>query len=833
MVAVVRFGSCAVDVATRTVVRDDVEQHLEPQAFDLLVYLLSNRDRVVPKSQLLDEVWGDQFVSESALTTRIKEIRHALGDDGVRQAIVKNFRGRGYRFVAEPDDVELQPSPGAGRSTPVVTALVGRDDDVADVAELLGGAGLVTLVGPGGVGKTSLAYEAARVCGEDHSDGVRVVQLAPLRDERGVVHAFRRDTGLIDVGDDEHDLIGSIADLDAVVVIDNCEHLLDEASRVADAILRADGNVRLLATSRERLGIANEQVWPVAPLADEPARRLLLDRSRSVQPDYRWSPDEEASIEQLLTTLDRLPLAIEMAAARLPSIGAADLAGLLRERLDLLRSADRTADDRHRTVRALVSWSEDLLDPTERDLLTALTAFAGPVPVADIASVVGADAAELAVGPLAGLVDKSLVATDTDQQPTRYRLLETVRASAAPRRAPSIDARHTDHIVHVVTEADRMLRTSAERQAASRIDGLNAEIRIAHRWARANAPHLAAELTASLLLYSQDRQWTEPAIWARELLEQHDPTDPVSVGSSAALAADAANRGDYELAARHATRAVEADDHRILSSAHDTLANIGLYTGDLGAAHHHGTILLDLGTRTGDDSIRIAGALSLVLGQVYAGRTDDAADILELLDTDSQVAPTSRAYGAYGQGEFFAASGRDAEAIERFERVVELGTSVGSHMTVGIARISSLAVKARSGDVDDAMAAFVPVLADYRRARSLTHAITALRNLIELLVRAGHDESAMVLLGALSNPNIKSTYGVESENLEVARATVIERRGSAAVTSWMAKGSARTATWALDHAIDVLDGIGSAGVADVSPPSPGRADRPTTGPGVG
>jgi predicted ATPase/DNA-binding winged helix-turn-helix (wHTH) protein len=813
MAGMVRFGDCVVDVATRTVARGGVERHLEPQAFDLLAYLVSHRDRVVPKSELLDEVWGDQFVSESALTTRIKEVRQALGDSGARQDVVKNFRGRGYRFVASihvDSDGDARHPPVGRASSAAPTRLLGRDADIAGVVDLVEQSGLVTLVGPGGVGKTTLALEAAHRCGGDRADGVKVVHLAPVADPQSVVHALRRATGLVDVGDDENALVASIADLDALVVLDNCEHVLAETSRLVASVLRLDGCVRLLATSRERLAVPHERVWPVAPLADQPARLLLLDRSQSVAPDYRWSDDEEPAIARLLTTLDRLPLAIEMAAARLPSIGAVDLADLLGERLDLLRSSDRTADDRHRTVRALVAWSDDLLADDERDLLTALTAFAGAVGIDDIAAIVDADPAELAVGPLAGLVDKSLVATDTSQQSTRYRLLETVRAAAAPRRPESIDSRHAHHITGVVAEAAEALSTPAEPEAAARIDGLVAEIRVAHRWARTNAPTLAAELTAALLSYAQERQWTEPAAWARQEIELHAPDDPVGLAALAAIAAEASNRGDYELATEHAHRAAASDDHRIACSANDTLANLGLYTGDLDASRRHGQILLSLAEPTNDPVARVLGAASSVLALVYSGRVDEAVAALPLVEPDSFDSPTTTSWAAYARGEVLAASGRDAEALEQLDRAIELGASVGSHLVVSVAQVSALAVRARTGDVRDAVAAFGPLLAQYRRTRSLTHGITALRNVIQLLVRAGHDEPAMVLFGALSNPTVKSTYGSESALLDQARATVEERIGSAAVGAAIEHGSRHDVIWAIDDAIDTLADIARA-----------------------
>ena len=420
-----RFGRSAVDVASRSVEFDGEPRHLEPQAFDLLAYLLVHRNRVVAKTELLDEVWGDQFVSESALTTRIKEIRRAVGDDGKRQEVIKNFRGRGYRFVAPIDETSPDRAAVTLGPWPVATSLIGRDDDLASTIRLLDSSHLVTLVGPGGVGKTSLARDVARLRGELHGDGVALVQLARLRDPAAVRHALRRDTDLDEAGPSDAELAAALAELDMLVVLDNCEHLIAEVARLVSSIIEASGRVRFLATSRERLGLSTERVWPVEPLSEDAAHRLLLERARSAHPSYAFPPASERTVMELLNRLDRLPLAIEMAAALLPSLDPNELLSVLDDRLVLLSTSDRSADDRHRTIGELIGWSEDLLDEREREVLTCLSTFAGPAVAPDVAAVVEIDSAELVVGSLATCVDHSLVVADTVRQPTTYRLLET------------------------------------------------------------------------------------------------------------------------------------------------------------------------------------------------------------------------------------------------------------------------------------------------------------------------------------------------------------------------------------------------------------------------
>ncbi len=799
-----RFGRSVVDIAGRSVEFDGRLRHLEPQAFDLLAYLLSNRDRVVSKAELLDEVWGDQFVSESALTTRIKEVRRAVGDDGTRQEVIKNYRGRGYRFVAVVEESEGEVGSRQQMSRARATSLFGRDDDSAAAHRLLDASPLVTLVGPGGVGKTSLARELAAQRLGLHTDGVITVPLASLRDPDAIVHVLRRNAGLDEAGADDRGLIRAIADLDALVVLDNCEHLIDPVARLVSSIGELDGRVRILATSRERMGVSREQVLPIEPLSFDTARRLLESRARSAQPGFDVPDGSDAELTELIDRLDRLPLAIEMAAARLPTLGLDELLELLRNRADLLPAADRSAEERHRTIGELIRWSEDLLDDAGRETLTCLSAFAGPAIAADIAAVADLDSVELAVGSLAACVDQSLVVSDITQQPTTYRLLETVRASAARRRRPSHEARHANRIIDIATAMDRMLRTPDEPKAAKRLASLQADLRVAHQWARENAPDRAGELTAALAHYAHERQWIEPSVWAEQLLNDVPPDHPAALAAAAMCAVYRANRGEYARATALAQAALQADDPRVLYSAIDTLGNIGIYDGDDERATQYLEQLRALGEETGDTTLRAMVLTGHMMLLTYGGNPASAMELLEEEGRPAGASPTANAWVTYIEADTLAALDRHRDALDRFDDVLRLAGSVGNSFVASVARLSALAVRSRVDDVDEALAAFVPVLTGYRRVHSFTHAATALRNLVDLLVRAGDDETAMVLLGALSTPEVKATYGAESQLLDEARSVVESRVHAELVDEWVNRGTGHDVLWAVDYALGVL-----------------------------
>ncbi|MER6684335.1 BTAD domain-containing putative transcriptional regulator [Streptomyces olivaceoviridis] len=375
---------------------------------------------------------------------------HAAGRSAEALAVFEEAR----RSLA--DELGADPSPALsalhlhllrdGSRTPArprlpaqLTRFVGREPELARIDRALTDSRLVTLTGPGGVGKTRLALEAARVraggnatrsaTGADSRPAdardVCLVELAPLTDGARIPYAVLAALGVRDgfrspATDALDRLLAALADREVLLVLDNCEHLVESAARTTALLLGACPGVRVLATGRESLGITGEVLVPVPPLPEEPAVRLLLDRARAVRPDF----DGHARVAEICRALDGLPLAIELAAARLRTLSVDELADRLHDRFRVLARGDRAKAPRHRTLRAVVEWSWELLDAAERDLASRLTVFAGGATLDAVAAVCGVPYPEDA---LASLVEKSFLEVSDG----RYRMLETIRAFAA------------------------------------------------------------------------------------------------------------------------------------------------------------------------------------------------------------------------------------------------------------------------------------------------------------------------------------------------------------------------------------------------------------------
>ena len=436
------------------------------------------------------------------------------------------------------------------------TSFVGRAQEVKELAARVPTERLVTLTGPGGVGKSRLALQVAAEVAPEFPDGAWFVGLTALEEGALVAATILGALGMPErQGEPALDTLCSWARArHALVVLDNCEHLLAEVAEVVDRVLEASRTLSILATSQSLLGVRGEHVWAVVPLSGAPGLtldsvELFVDRARMVRADFTLVDDNKAAVIAICERLDHVPLAIELAAARVQGMAPADIVRRLDQRLRLLASSDRSAPGRHRTLDAAVRWSYDLLDETQRRVFDRCSVFAGPFTIEAADAVVAGDGVdEWAVleGVLA-LVTKSLVIADEAGGATRYHLLETMRQfGQADLSADGTNAayrdRHADHYANFVLSRRRQLQGSGDQAALDEVEGDLENIRVALRRAADDGSSSRFEELYSalyLLWLTRDRS-SEGTAWAIELKgrpEVEAATRIVALGFAASVAA--------------------------------------------------------------------------------------------------------------------------------------------------------------------------------------------------------------------------------------------------------------------------------------------------------
>ncbi|MEJ0028395.1 MAG: winged helix-turn-helix domain-containing protein [Rhizomicrobium sp.] len=445
------FGRFKVLPHRRELLADGKPIELGGRAFDVLMVLLEASGAVVGKDAIMDRVWPNRVVEENSLQAQVSLLRKALAAD---QGLIRTVAGRGYQFTgvlrsSDTPPVVPFPAPSRGPSNlPLpVSELIGRDAELDEIADLAAAHRLVTLCGTGGIGKTRLAIEAARRLLPGFSDGVWLVELAPLTDPALVPVAVAVALGIEVAGRNmstEH-FAAMLGRKQLLLVLDNCEQVVDAAAKMAETLLRVNPAVRIIATSRDPLRAEGERIFLVPPLeapseggygGEDPlqygAVRLFVERAGSAEVRLPLEKRAMATVATICRRLDGIPLAIELAAARANALGIEGLASRLDDRFDLLTGGRRTALPRQQTLRATLDWSYDLLTEVERVVFRRLSVFAGSF-TAEAAGVVALSpdlTQSLVIGCVANLVEKSLVVADVGGPQARHRLLETTRAYA-------------------------------------------------------------------------------------------------------------------------------------------------------------------------------------------------------------------------------------------------------------------------------------------------------------------------------------------------------------------------------------------------------------------
>lgn len=388
------------------------------------------------------------------------------------------------RSTASASVSPLATPPPSSRLPVALTTFIGRDDALEELAARLEASRLVTVTGPGGTGKTRLALEFASR--HPVGDGVWLVDLTVVADSSDVPAVVGRAFGVA-----AEDAVGHLANRSPVVVLDNCEHVLEGAATFVADLLATAPYVRVLATSREPLNVAGEVQLPLPPLALEDAVRLFEDRAAAVNPSYSTSAGDAHVVAEVCERLDGLPLAIELAAARAKVLPVADIAARLDNRFNLLTTGSRTAMPRHQTLRALVEWSYDLLFDDQRALFEHLSVFVGGIPLdaaESIAEQLGLDPSET-IDLIGALVDKSLLVRELHPGPARYRMLETLREYARDRLQAKGELdlarqRHARWCLSLAEYADERLNGPAMAQWLDRLVDVELDnVRAAITWA--------------------------------------------------------------------------------------------------------------------------------------------------------------------------------------------------------------------------------------------------------------------------------------------------------------------------------------------------------------
>jgi predicted ATPase/DNA-binding CsgD family transcriptional regulator len=611
--------------------------------------------------------------------------------------------------------LELRRTTGGDAALPVpLTSLVGREGETAELTTLTAGHRLVTLIGPGGVGKTRLALHVAADQADRFPDGARLADLAPVAADL-VADTLARALGVApQPGWPLRDVLREVAGgMKCLLVVDNCEHVIAAAADIVADLLAAGSELRVLATSREPLAVAGEATYQVPPMpvpaatdatlaaaSDSDAVRLFVERAAAVSPGFLLTEANVADVAALCRRLDGMPLAIELAAALVRSFAPAELVRHLGQRFELLSAGARTAPPRHRTLRAAIDWSYDLLDEDERDLFDRFGVFPADFDFEAAQAVRGnddrRDGTVLSLMPR--LVDKSLVTT-VGRHTSRYRLLESLRVYAVERLAasgaePAARRRHAEHYLALAEGAAEVLRTAQQRSAVDRLSAEQPNLRagLAYAVETRDIESSWAWIAALQRFWDITGQRREAWTWIERTLALGEP--PATARTVAGLAAASAIRqasdaqASFDLARRAERLAANLDDlsralaaravgmgamwvqpELALPALHDALGRLGedhpweraltmqglaQVAGELAEVRHWGMASVDLFRSVGDQ-MHAANALFILAQRfIYASIADD--EVYEWLTESLALAESAgseedRAHARVGFGQ--------------------------------------------------------------------------------------------------------------------------------------------------------------------------------------
>jgi len=827
-------GRAYLEVADHDAVRAEATrlEDLRVEVSERRAELLMTLDRAAEAARAMEDLAHDHPLRERPVAMRMR----ALARDGRHVEALRVF-ATFRRSLGE--ELGLEPSPELRsleaeivrheRPTRTVTAaialptnsFVGRDVELDEISARLKRGRLVTLTGPGGVGKTRLAlHAAARIAGR-YPDGIELCELAKLTSPEAVAAAVASTLRVAERA--ERTVTERIVDFlqakRVLLVLDNAEHVLAGAAELVAAVLAHTRDVAVLATSRQRLGVEGEQRLPIDPLptpaGDDlagPAVVLLADRVAAVRPDLALTGENLAAMCELCRRLDGLPLAIELAAARTLSRSPGELLAEMAGRLGRLADRRRIVD-RHRSIDAVVGWSYDLLEPAEQELFERLAVFAGGFTAESAAAVVGTDDADL-VDDLTALVEHSLVTVADVAGRSRFSMLEPVRQYAHARledqgRLDDSRARHAAWFVAWSETADAGLHGPDEAVWASALDLELPNLRAAHRWCLEHDLDGAVRVAAALFVAAGWYGPTEVFGWAEQTVERAAASaHPRLPGAFATAAMGAWRRGDLSRARDLAGRGTAVAPAEPLSAGYAwrALRDTELIAGNVERALACSERVIALARLAGDSTLEAYGFADRAMAYGYAGNLDQAqtelAAALALLRSSDN--PSCRAFCDYIAGEM-RLEAAPREALPFLRRSRDVARRTGNRFLAGIAGLSALSCAARLGDPDATLGGYAELIDHWHRMGAWTQLWTTIRTLIETLTRLECDEPAAVLHGALSATTSASPIiGADAERMAQATATLRERLGQERFTRLHGQGAGLDDERAVAYALNTV-----------------------------
>lgn len=739
--------------------------------------LIGELERLVLDHPLRERFWAQLMLAlhrsgrQGEALRRAGDLRRMLRDD-VGLDPSPNIRDLEAAILA--DDPHLRQAPAVPRSRATArgvadlpSRLVGRDHDLEHLRVLMVNERVVTLVGPGGVGKTRLAR---RLASENHgfSEPAVFVELAVLHEGADVAASVAT---ALDVQQRQHrtideTLVDVLREHHRLVVLDNCEHVIDAVAALARRLNTECLQLQLLMTSREPISIPGEVVSVVAPLAvgapgeASPAVELFIERATSARSGFTATPELQPVIAELCRRLDGLPLAIELAAVRLRSLSPAGIIERLDQRLELLSAVARSGERRHQSLQNMVEWSYTLLMPDAQRLFGELAVFSGSFNLPSVQAICGDEGRDVS-STLFSLVDKSMVQVVDFEEP-RYQLLETLRAFAQRQLAAATgdsDARsqlHRTWFLELCELAAAGMDGPDELRWSTCVERDFDNLRAVHsRAAQTGDVDTAVRLVVALREYAIRRMRSELTGWASATARM--PAAAGHPGFPAVLATVAYGqfvRGDLAAAIDVADDAVEAARRLEVPSsglAERTLANAHFYLGHTSEGQRWMDLMIALARSSGDQA-RLAHALYMrSIAETTMGRPVRGAALAGEAQAAALAcgAPSALAQSAYAFGMSLESSEPDA-ATAHLRRAVHLAIEGGNRWIEAFARTAVLWQEARCGAAAAPLSGFASVIESWHRGGDWANQWLSLRFVGNILQKAGDHEAAAVVHGALS-----------------------------------------------------------------------------------